>query len=91
MQAVFQKYVDNSVSKPINLPTEATPDTIEKIYWLSHELKCKGITVYRYGSKKEQVLTIAGQQLPQTGEEVPPYLTVESEYAGGCATGTCPF
>ena len=90
MQAVFQKYTDNSVSKTINLPAEATPEDIRRIYTLAHELKCKGITVYRYGSKKQQVLTLAGQA-PERSEEAAPYVTVESEYAGGCPTGTCPF
>jgi ribonucleoside-diphosphate reductase alpha chain len=90
MQAVFQKYTDNSVSKTVNLPAEATPEDIRRIYIMAHELKCKGITIYRYGSKKQQVLTLAGY----TGETVPeptPYVTVDSEYAGGCASGTCPF
>jgi ribonucleoside-diphosphate reductase alpha chain len=90
MQAIFQKYTDNSVSKTINLPAEATPEDIRRIYILAHQLKCKGITVYRYGSKKQQVLTLAGQ-IPEAEAEAPPYVTVESEYAGGCPTGTCPF
>ncbi len=90
MQAIFQKYTDNSVSKTINLPADATPEDIRRIYILAHQLKCKGITVYRYGSKKQQVLTLAGQ-IPEAEEENSPYVTVESEYAGGCPTGTCPF
>jgi ribonucleoside-diphosphate reductase alpha chain len=57
MQAVFQKQTDNSVSKTVNLPPEATPDDIRQICHLAYELKCKGITVYRYGSKKQQVLS----------------------------------
>jgi len=58
MQAVFQKYTDNAVSKTVNLHKNATKQNIKKIFMLAYKLKCKGITVYREGSKKEQVLNI---------------------------------
>jgi ribonucleoside-diphosphate reductase alpha chain len=83
MQAMFQKYTDNSVSKTVNLPSEATPEDIRRVYTLAHELKCKGITIYRYGSKKDQVLSLPGG-LPETGADQGPFVTVDSEYSGGC-------
>ncbi len=90
VQAAFQKYTDNAVSKTINLPRDATAEDVRHIYLTAHKLRCKGITIYRYGSKDQQVLSIGGvPEAPDRPHEGP--VTANSEYSGGCLAGTCFF
>ena len=86
MQAAFQKYTDNAVSKTVNMPYEASIDDVRNVFELAWKLKCKGVTVFRYGSKPEQVLYIGEVK---TAEKR--FISADSEYAGGCPTKTCPF
>lgn len=60
MQAAIQKHIDSCISSTVNLPTDITLDEVEKIYFLSWKLGCKGITVYREGSREGILITEEG-------------------------------
>ncbi len=81
MQAAFQKHVDNAISKTINFPHEATVEDVRHVYTMVYETGCKGITIYRDGSREKQVLET------KSGSSYYDQLAGGSNFAVGTANG----
>ncbi|MFN3568490.1 MAG: adenosylcobalamin-dependent ribonucleoside-diphosphate reductase, partial [Caldimicrobium sp.] len=93
IQQAFQKYTHNAVSKTINLPASTTVEEVKKIFLLAHNMGLKGLTVYRYGSKPEQVIYIKEETTnravcPKCGEDLE--IHGSCFFCGACGYDKCP-
>ena len=95
MQAAFQKWTDNAITKTINMPSESTPKDIEDAYIMAWKLGCKGLTVYRDRTKKDQVFEFGGSAKDKSDVkkcptcEIPLKKTKKCYECSRCGFSTC--
>jgi ribonucleoside-diphosphate reductase alpha chain len=90
MQAAFQKYTDNAVSKTVNLRHEATKEDVREVFILADKLNCKGVTIYRDGSRDSQVLNIGkvnNSKADEAKQETKPVTHIEPRPRPNITTG----
>lgn len=86
MQAAVQRHVDAAVAKTVNLPASASPADVRSLYLAAWRAGLKGITVYRYGARRGQVLTVASPARPSRAA-----VQIHAGYSGGCGGHVCEF
>lgn len=88
MQAAFQDYTDDGVSKTVNMNNSATMEDIKKVYFMAYDLGCKGITIYRDGCKADQVLNLNPLDSKKKELRASPFGTVSEYYEVKTGYGT---